>query len=293
MKKIINFCKSYLTEISAIISTILLIGIFVFYRQHFTEQSLGTFCLIGMCFAVLEMCLMSLASCLPCSNQKSFKITRYLCFVLLMLVFIIDIHQAKYDNDALLYVFAISGVAFCALYSDFLIVTRQREKAKKSSADNPADYDVIHVDEAYTDSESEKKLGDEFDLLCLVNGHKARVPFSSRHMGEPIGIFPFKNSREYIELDEQENKRHSDACVDETRLLTEEFSSYVYKIKDKLNVYLKTLGKPILSGTYLADSSYMHRAGWIVGFDDNETGTLSSDYYGGNTPAKLRYMGKY
>ncbi len=293
MKKFINFCKSYLAEISAILSTILLIGIFIFYRQHFAEQDLGIFALIGMCFAVLEMCLMSLASCLPCCNRKSFKITRYLCFALLMLVFITDIHQANYESKALLYIFAISGMAFCALYSDFLIVTRQRTKAKKSPAERPADYDVTHIDDGSTNSESEENLGDEFDLLCLIDGHKARVPFSSRHLGEPIGIFPFKNSREYIELDEQENKRHTDACVDEKRLLTEEFSSYVFKIKNKLNIYLKALGKPILSGTYLADSSYMHRAGWIVGFDDNEKGNLTSDYYGGNTPAKLRYMGKY
>ena len=37
----------------------------------------------------------------------------------------------------------------------------------------------------------------------------------------------------------------------------------------------------------------MHGCGWLVGFDDNETHNISSDYFGGNEPAKLRYMGRF
>lgn len=139
----------------------------------------------------------------------------------------------------------------------------------------------------------ENELADEYDILCLIDGRLERVAFSLRHLGKPIGIFPFPNEPEYIELDEVESKKHTDTDVEESRLLDEQFCSRVYKIKDNLNVYLETLGKPVLEGVYLADNSYMHGCGWLVGFDDNETHNISSDYFGGNEPAKLRYMGRF
>ncbi|MBR3662267.1 MAG: hypothetical protein IKN67_03180 [Alphaproteobacteria bacterium] len=131
------------------------------------------------------------------------------------------------------------------------------------------------------------KLGDEFDLLCEVNGQKVRLPFSKRHLGKPIGIFPFAGP-EYLELEEQENKKHTDKDVDESRLLDERFCcGCVSTVVDRLNLYLKEMNKPLLEGSYLADSSYMRGSGWIIGFDS------TSDYYGVNVPAKLRYMGRF
>lgn len=137
------------------------------------------------------------------------------------------------------------------------------------------------------------ELIDEFDVLCVVNDHKERLPFIKRYLGEPIGIFPFKADSRYIELSETEDKKHTDKDVDTGRLLDREFCDHVYLIKNRLNIYLKALDKPLLEGTYLADSSYMRGCGWIIGFDDNKFNTLSSDYYGGNQPAKLRYMGRF
>lgn len=134
-----------------------------------------------------------------------------------------------------------------------------------------------------------EKLSDEFDLLCLIGGQKERVAFSQRHLGTPIGIFPFKDEPEYIELKEVEGKKHTDKDVDESRLLDENFCcARVSKVVDRLNLYLKAMNEPILEGSYLADNkSYMPGCGWIIGF--NNTG----DYHGGNVPAKLRYMGKF
>lgn len=135
---------------------------------------------------------------------------------------------------------------------------------------------------------SKSDLCDRFDLLCVVEGHNVRLPFSKRHLGKPIGIFPFKNEPEYLELDEVENKKHTDKDVDEARLLDEHFCcARVSKIVNQLNIYLKALNKPVLEGSYLADSSYMKGCGWIIGFDN------TGDYHGGNVPAKLRYMGKF
>lgn len=137
------------------------------------------------------------------------------------------------------------------------------------------------------------KIADDFDLLCIIDGKKERVLFSDRQRGEVLAIFPFKGRPEYIELDEVENKKHTDSDVNTACLPDEQFCEQVYEIKNRLNACLSALGKPVLQGLYLADSSYMRGCGWIVGFDDNKTNRLSSDYYGGTTPAKLRYMGKF
>ena len=137
------------------------------------------------------------------------------------------------------------------------------------------------------------KLSDEFDLLCIVNGKKQRLPFSSGQHLSPIAIFPFAKDNRYIELDEQEGKKHTDEDVDESRLLDRGFCDHVFRIKDRLNLFLKALNKPLLEGAYLADSNYMQGCGWIIGFDDNDFHTLSSDYYGGNLEAKLRYSGTF
>lgn len=129
---------------------------------------------------------------------------------------------------------------------------------------------------------------DEFDVLCLVDGKKVRLPFSKRHLGKPIGIFPFSNEPIYLELDEVENKKHTDEDVDESRLPDEPFCARVSKVVDHLNLYLQAMNKPVLEGSYLADnSSYMPACGWIIGFDN------TGDYHGGSVPAKLRYMGRF
>lgn len=134
---------------------------------------------------------------------------------------------------------------------------------------------------------NESELPDVFDVLCEVDGKKVRLPFSKRHLGKPIGIFPFAGP-EYLELDEVPDKKHTDKDVDESRLLDERFCcGLVSKVADRLNLYLKEMGKPVLEGSYLADSSYMRGCGWIIGFDN------TGDYHGGNVPAKLRYMGRF
>ena len=136
-----------------------------------------------------------------------------------------------------------------------------------------------------------QKYGHAFDVLCEVDGKMVRLPFEKRN-GNLIGIFPFVGTGEYIELAEYPNKTHIDVDVDCTRLLDEHFCAQIARIKDRLNDRLKQLNSPILEGKYLADNTYMRGAGWIVGFAAGKDG-ISSYYYGGNTPAKLRYMGVF
>ena len=140
-------------------------------------------------------------------------------------------------------------------------------------------------------STSQHSPSDEFDLICLIDGKKVRVPCSSRRLGKPLAVFPFKNEPEYIELVEHWGVTHANA--DPKHLPSVQFCERLYQIKDQLNACLKTLNQPIIEGTYLADNSHMKGCGWIVGFDDNETHRLSHDYYGGNVPAKLRYTGRF
>ncbi len=166
----------------------------------------------------------------------------------------------------------------CDSFACAVLVERLPLDAKKLKADL----------RAIKTEHSESELDDEFDVLCEIKGRKVRLPFSQRNSGQVIGIFPFKDEPEYIELDEVEHKKHTDKDVDESRLLDERFCcGCVSLVVDRLNLYLKEMNKPILEGSYLADSSYMQGCGWILGFDN------TSDYYGGNLPAKLRYMGRF
>ena len=133
----------------------------------------------------------------------------------------------------------------------------------------------------------------EYDVLCIIDGKKMRLPFHTGRLFSPIGIFPFAQDNRYIELDEQEGKKHTDKDVDNSRLLDREFCLHLYKIKNRLNLYLKALKKPLLEGEYLADSKYMSDCGWIVNFNCGAANLFGIDYYGGNQPAKLRYSGTF
>ena len=167
------------------------------------------------------------------------------------------------------------SLADCDSYVSAVLVERLPLDAQKLRADLKT-------------SENGSQFGDEFDVLCEVEGRKVRLPFSKRNSGKVLGIFPFKDEPEYLELDEVEGKKHTDKDVDEARLLDERFCcGCVSLVVDRLNLYLKKLNKPILEGSYLADSSYMHGCGWIIGFDN------TGDYHGGNIKAKLRYMGRF
>lgn len=197
-----------------------------------------------------------------------------------------DEHADKVMNYCLNFANGQDSLADCDSFVGAVLVEKSIPDVRQLEADIKA------FKEKYLNKSNLDEC-DEFDVLCEVDSQKVRLPFSKRHLGKPIGIFPFKKDSGYIEFDEVENKKHTDKDVDNSRLFDREFCDHVYKIKDRLNIYLKAMDKPILDGTYLADSSYMHDSGWIIGFEDNDFHTLSSDYYGGNQPAKLRYMGRF
>lgn len=126
-----------------------------------------------------------------------------------------------------------------------------------------------------------------FDLLCIKDGKKTRLPFNVGKDCNPSGIFPFKESDVYLELTETEESLRKFA--DELRLPTLNFCKMVYAIRDELNKSLELLGRPIIKGCYFADGNDLYRLNWIVGFDD--TSYLTSDYYNNDEKAKIRYVG--
>lgn len=190
-----------------------------------------------------------------------------------------DVNADKTMNYCLNFATGQDSLADCDSFVGAVLVEKSIPDVKQLEADI----------KAFKEKYLNKSNLDEFDVLCVVDSQKVRLPFSKRNLGKPIGIFPFKDDPEYLELDEVENKKHTDKDVDESRLLDEHFCcTRVSKVVDRLNIYLQKMDKPVLKGSYLADNrSYMPGCGWIIGFDN------TGDYHGGNVPAKLRYMGRF
>ena len=294
MKKVINFCKSYLPEILFAVAVLLCIGVTMYSifclpkvaTMGITAVAIVVLAVLGYFFQKLEKTVSQLS--------KIFMITWYAGFALLTLALIVSISIVYSSAEMLsLYILTIiSGIAFVAMLGHLVIVSDvPPQKIKYPDVTSDACDGIPELVDKLPLQNTE--LSDDFDLLCEVNGQMVRLPFSKRNLGKPLGIFPSKHSSLYFELNEVENKKHTDKDVDESRLPDEKyFCEGVAAVKDRMNLYLQELGYPILDGIYLADSPYMRGCGWLVGFFKGDK-RLSSDYCGGNQPAKLRYMGNF
>ena len=129
----------------------------------------------------------------------------------------------------------------------------------------------------------------DFDLLCIKDDKRTRLPFDIGKNCNPFGIFPFKNMDIYFELTETEDTLRMYADV--RRLPAEAFCDKVYEIKDSLNKHLEMLQRPTIQGNYFVVGKHLSSLNWIVGFDDENN--LSSDYYDLDEKAKIRYVGKF
>lgn len=130
MKKYITFCKSYLTEILFVLLTILLIGGFIICWRQFDGWAVG---ICGAMAMLIEMCIAVLLS----RDCRSFKITHYVCFVLLAVVFVTGIVLSADSNKGISIIFVLAIVAFCSLFSDFAAVTYfSKEEITSMDEDN-------------------------------------------------------------------------------------------------------------------------------------------------------------
>lgn len=131
--------------------------------------------------------------------------------------------------------------------------------------------------------------GEDYDLLVEEDGALKRVSFCKEYPGRLIGIFPFGNSHKYIELSEQTDRLHSDA--DSEKLLSEEFCERMSRVRQTLNAHLRAIKAPVVEGDYLTDKApFLPGCGFIVSFFER---TITCEYYGCSTTAKLRYMGRF
>lgn len=129
----------------------------------------------------------------------------------------------------------------------------------------------------------------EFDLLCSVNGVLTRLSFAEGKDKNPCGLYPFEKDNRYLELKESEVTLRKFAK--ENLLPDEDFCELIYFILHQINFALSILERPLLKGAYFVRGKTYEDLNWIISFDDNSTGRMSSDYYDDNEPAKIRYCG--
>ena len=120
MEKVVHFCRSYLAEMLFAFFTIFLIGGFILCWRRFDGFTAG-FC--GAVATILEMCMAFALAHLPLRNYKSLRVTHYVCFSLWAVVFVIGIILSAGDDKELWILFALAMVTFCALFSDFAVVS--------------------------------------------------------------------------------------------------------------------------------------------------------------------------
>lgn len=78
--------------------------------------------------------------------------------------------------------------------------------------------------------------------------------------------------------------------ANEKYLPTIDFCERLLPLLPKINRALDILGKPRLQGHYYARANRADGMNWIVGFDENNLASLSSDYYESWGMAKVRYV---
>ena len=274
MKKIIDFCKPYLSELLFVLVTLIAIALSTCtFVCLYKTPSAGIVILTTIALAVFGGFIWPI-NIVPSSR---FRTVWYFCFGFLAVALCVCLGFSGLSLDIWLLhcLYTLSFVTFISLLGDMMVFTFRQNNNENNTKRNK----LIN-----------KTYGKANDILCrLDSGELVRVPFNKRSVGTPVGIFPFANE-EYLELKELKDKRHTDKDVDNDRLLDRDFCMRVATKKDCLNLLLTEMNCPILDGEYLAESNYMKGCGWIVAFDAGKN-VIRSDFYGGNEMAKLRYMG--
>lgn len=127
-----------------------------------------------------------------------------------------------------------------------------------------------------------------FDLLCEVNGELKRLPFETGRDLNPKGIFPRKNLKFWLSLDETGMLPFPDP-KDKDKLPDEDISILLQEVRHELNDKLSELGKAPLRGDYWLNGHELSGIGfWMARFYE---GVLKVDYYDSSHKAKVRYIG--
>jgi hypothetical protein len=131
----------------------------------------------------------------------------------------------------------------------------------------------------------------DIDLLCETDdGRRIRLPFKKRFLGNPIGIFPFKNEPEYIELREFSNKKDMNDYASGSLFPNTDFCNRIAENLEQLNLCLKELESPIINGDYYAENPLMKGLGVVVSF---KKGNVESVSFDGHENVKFRMIGRF
>ena len=136
---------------------------------------------------------------------------------------------------------------------------------------------------------AQRQVDETFDLVCLINGVLTRIPFEKGRELSPVGIFPRKNLKFFLELDE--TGEISFPSVEEKREMPDDdLFTLISEVRPELNEKLRELGKPLVSGNYWLNGHEVgdHIGYWIAHMRDDK---LVVDYDNKTSRAKVRKIG--
>ena len=256
MKKKI-FCKRYLPEVLFALVGLLTISGAIYcmpYSDHLSTVMVASVVIIQMIFMDF------LKYRYPDKSFKALWFTYIVAFSSIMTVL-----SLYADN-----IYLLLGVTF-VLMGDALDRYRR-------------DKEALEFEEKYPFSR-------DIDVLCETDdGRMVRLPFKKRFLGNPIGIFPFKNEPEYIELREFSDKKDMNGYASGSLFPNTDFCNRIAKNLEQLNLCLKELESPIISGDYYAENPLMKGMGVVVSF---KKGNIESMPYEGQENVKFRLIGRF
>ena len=151
--------------------------------------------------------------------------------------------------------------------------------------------DRYRRDKEALEFEEKYPFSHDIDVLCETDdGRMVRLPFKKRFLGNPIGIFPFKNEPEYIELREFSDKKDMNGYTSGSLFPNTDFCNRIAENLEQLNLCLKELESPIINGDYYAENPLMKGMGVVVSF---KKGNIESMPYEGQESIKFRMIGIY
>ena len=137
-------------------------------------------------------------------------------------------------------------------------------------------------------AKSMPKIEETFDLLCEVNGELKRLPFETGRDLDPKAIFPRKNLKFYLSLEETGMIPFPDE-KEKDRLPDEDLCTLILEVRPELNEKLRELGKPLVSGEYWLNGHELSGIGYWMGIIREDR--IRIDYYDSSRKAKVRYIG--
>ncbi len=151
--------------------------------------------------------------------------------------------------------------------------------------------DRYRRDQKVLEFEEKYPFSRDIDLLCETDdGRKIRLPFKKRFLGNPIGIFPFKNEPEYIELKEFSDKESIDSYIKGNSFPDTEFFSRIAEKLEQLNLCLKELEVPIISGYYYVEKPFMKGWGEVIKFQKDKVEIIPLEKH---ETCKFRMFGRF